>query len=163
MVELKPSGEVAWSHNTDGIPFAADRLANGNTLITLISKRGLVSERGLIEVDRAGQTVWSHAGNSGERLLDGTTLVTEEGAGRVLLVAADGKVLRTWNYDDPIDATLLPNGHLVVKQHHAVAVLDANGETLWRLERPLYVGMQVLGAGPFPANAAPVNTAPKKP
>jgi len=157
VVQLKPSGEVAWSHNTDGIPFAADRFANGNTLITLISKRGL------IEVDRAGQTVWSHAGNSGERLLDGTTLVTEEGADRVLLVAAGGKVLRTWNYDDPIDATLLPNGHLVVKQRHAVAVLDANGETLWRLERPLYVGMQVLGAGPFPAHAAPVNTAPKKP
>lgn len=159
VLELDPGGNVAWSVETEDHPFEADRLANGNTLITQFGKGGV------IEVDRAGKTVWSFAGNqltSAERLLDGTTLVTSIETDRVKLVAADGKELRAWTCADPMHAHLLPNGHLVVNRNDAVVVLDAEGKTLWQLERKQITGMQVLGAGPFRANATPAEPEPQK-
>ena len=162
VVELDPSGKVAWSVETAASPLEADRLANGNTLITLYDKGGV---GGVIEVDRAGKTVWSFAGSqltSAERLLDGTTLVTSVKADRIQLVGTDGKELRAWTFTDPMRAHLLPNGHLVVNAHAAVVVLDAEGKTLWQLERKLITGMQVLGAGPLRANAAAASQEPRK-
>ena len=159
VVELDPGGKVAWSVETADRPLEADRLANGNTLITLFGKGGV------IEVDRAGKTVWSFEGNqltSAERLLDGTTLVTGVKADRIQLVGTDGKELRAWTFVDPMRAQLLPNGHLVVNAHRAVVVLDAEGKTLWKLERLLITGMQVLGAGPFRANATAASQEPRK-
>jgi hypothetical protein len=159
VVELDPGGKVAWSVETADRPLEADRLANGNTLITLFGKGGV------IEVDRAGKTVWSFEGNqltSAERLLDGTTLVTGVKADRIQLVGTDGKELRAWTFVDPMRAQLLPNGHLVVNAHYAVVVLDAEGKTLWKLERKLITGMQVLGAGPFRANATAASQEPRK-
>ncbi len=159
VVELKPDGTVAWSIETPGMPFEVDRVANGNTLITQYNKGGV------IEVDRAGKTVWSFDGShlsSAERQLDGTTLVTDMESDRIQLVAANGKVLRTWECDGPMHAELLPNGHLVVNRREAVLVLDADGKKLWQLERKQILGMQVLGAGPFRANAAPASTETQK-
>lgn len=159
VVELDPGGNVAWSVETAGNPFDADRLANGNTLITQFGKGGV------IEVDRAGKTVWSFDGKqmtSAERLLDGTTLVTSIEADRIQLVGTDGKELRAWTFTDPMHAHLLPNGHLVVNHNDAAVVLDAEGKTLWQLERKQITGMQVLGAGPFRANAAAASPEPRK-
>ena len=159
VLELDPGGNVAWSVETEDHPFEADRLANGNTLITQFGKGGV------IEVDRAGKTVWSFEGNqltSAERLLDGTTLVTGVKADRIQLVGTDGKELRAWTFVDPMRAQLLPNGHLVVNAHRAVVVLDAEGKTLWKIERLLITGMQVLGAGPFRANATAASQEPRK-
>ena len=163
VVELKPDGEVAWSIEAPGMPFDADRLANGNTLITQYNNGGV------IEVDRSGKTVWSFAGSqlsSAERQLDGTTLVTTMESDRIDLVAADGKVLRTWKCEDPMLAELLPNGHLVVNQRTKVVVLASDGKVLWELERGPILGLQVLGAGPFPkappGDKPPAKAEPKK-
>ena len=159
VVELKPDGEVAWSIEAPGMPFDADRLANGNTLITQYNNGGV------IEVDRSGKTVWSFAGSqlsSAERQLDGTTLVTTMESDRIDLVAADGKVLRTWKCEDPMLAELLPNGHLVVNQRTKVLVLDGDGKVLWELERGLILGLQVLGAGPLVPSAPPGDKPPAK-
>ncbi len=160
VVELKPDGEVAWSIEAQGMPFDADRLANGNTLITQYI------DGGVIEVDRSGKTVWSFAGSqlsSAERQLDGTTLITALESDRIDLVAADGKVLRTWQCKEPRHAELLPNGHLVVNQGSTKAlVLDGDGKVLWELERGLILGMQLLGAGPFVPSAPPGDKPPAK-
>ena len=159
VLELDPGGNVAWSVETEGHPFEADRLANGNTLITQFDQGGV------IEVDRAGKTVWSFDGKqmtSAERLLDGTTLVTSIEADRIQLVGTDGKELRAWTFTDPMHAHLLPNGHLVVNHNDAAVVLDAEGKTLWQLERKQITGMQVLGAGPLRANAAAASQEPRK-
>ena len=159
VLELTPEGEVAWSIEPEGQPFEADRLANGNTLITL------AGEGSVIEVDRVGKTVWSFPGSgltSAERLLDGTTLVTSIQSDRILLVGADGKELHSWPCSDPMNAALLPNGHLIVYRRNGVMVLAPDGKTLWHFDREHILGMQVLGAGPFRANAAPASTQPPK-
>ena len=159
VLEIGPDGTVAWSIETQGHPFEVDRLANGNTLITQFNQGGV------IEVDRVGKTVWSFDGSqlsSAERQLDGTTLITDHGSNRVQLVAANGKALRTWACDGPMHAELLPNGCLVVNQRAKVLVLDADGKTLWQLERRPIYGMQVLGAGPFRANSAAASQEPRK-
>ena len=159
VVERKPDGTVAWSFETTGHPFEVDRLANGNTLITQFNQGGVV------EVDRAGKTVWSFDGShlsSAERQLDGTTLVTDMESDRIHLVAANGKVQRTWECEGPMHAELLPNGHLVVSRRNAVIVLDADGKELWQLERKQILGMQLLGAGPFRANARANDKTPTK-
>ena len=159
VVELKPDGAIAWSIETQGMPFEADRLANGNTLLTQFNHGGV------IEVDRAGNTIWSFDGSrltSASRQLDGTTLVTDTEYGRIHLVASDGKVQRTWECESPMRAELLPNGHLVVNQRENVLVLDADGKTLWQLERKQILGMQVLGAGPFRADSARAEPEPQK-
>lgn len=156
--EWQPNGEQAWTIETPGLPFEVDRLANGNTLITQFD------DGGLIEVDREGKTVWSFEGmnlTSAERQLDGTTLVTDQDTDRIRLVGANGTVLRSWACFDPDHAELLPNGHLVVNQGNAVLVLDADGKTLWSLERATITGMQVLGAGPYRAKTAPANAPPE--
>lgn len=155
--EWQPNGEQAWTIETPGLPFHVDRLANGNTLITQFD------DGGVIEVDREGQTVWSFEGmnlTSAARQLDGTTLVTDLDTDRIRLVGANGTVLRSWACSDPQHAELLPNGHLVVNQGNAVLVLDADGKTLWSLERANITGMQVLGAGPHRVNVAPTNVTP---
>lgn len=155
--ELRPNGDLAWSTKTDGMPFDADRLTNGNTLITQFDQGGVV------EVDRDGKTVWSYNGSqltSASRQLDGSTLVTELTANRVVLVQPNGEVRRTWGCTQPMRAELLPNGHLVVNERAAVRILDSDGHTLWKVERPNITSMQVLGAGPHRADAVPADTAP---
>lgn len=150
VVELKPDGTVAWSIEPEGRPVEADRLANGNTLITQWNVGGV------IEVDRAGKTVWSFAGNgltSAERLLDGTTLVTDMKSDCIRLIAAEGKELHSWPSTDPMHAALLPNGNLVVHRRSGVVVLAADGATLWQLDKEI-LGMQVLGAGPYHPDAS---------
>ncbi|MFO1032076.1 MAG: PQQ-binding-like beta-propeller repeat protein [Planctomycetota bacterium] len=152
--ELGPNGDSVWSTETNGMPFDADRLANGNTLITQYDTGGV------IEVDRNGKTVWSFDGTnltSAARQLDGSTLVTNMDTGHVTLVEPDGKSPRTWRCHQPMQAELLPDGHLVVNERQAVCILDADGKDLWRLERANILCMQLLGAGPLRANKAPVS------
>ncbi|MBL8736929.1 MAG: PQQ-binding-like beta-propeller repeat protein [Planctomycetes bacterium] len=158
--ELKPDGEQAWSTKTKGPLLDVDRLPNGNTLATQFGTGGV------IEIDRDGKTVWSFDGSeltSAARQLDGTTLITNTKSGHVLQVEPGGEVLRTWKCRDPWHAELLPSGHMVVNERQAVRILDANGKTVWSLERSNILGMQVLGAGPHRANATPPNVAPATP
>lgn len=157
--ELRPDGEQVWSTKTKGPLLDVDRLANGNTLATQYGTGGV------IEIDRDGKTVWSFDGSdltSAARQLDGTTLVTNMKSGHVLLVEPGGKVLRTWKCHEPWQAELLPSGHMVVNERRAVRILDADGKTAWSLERANILGMQVLGAGPHRANAAPATPPPPK-
>jgi hypothetical protein len=159
VVELKPDGSVAWSTETGGNPLGADRLANGNTLIVEFNQGGV------IEVNRNGKTVWSFASphlSSARRQLDGTTLVADRQTDRIRLVGSDGKVQRTWKCDGVLHAELLPNGHLVVNRNDTVLVLDDRALPLWVTERREIRGMQVLGAGPFRANATPTEPEPPK-
>jgi glucose/arabinose dehydrogenase len=75
VLEVVPKGEVVWE--SKGLPNAhdADRLPNGNTLVTLRNKGAV------LEIDRDGKVVFELQGLSSpsdaDRLPNGNTLVAE--------------------------------------------------------------------------------------
>ena len=74
-IEVSAAGEIVWQATNLPNVHDADRLPNGNTLVTLRNK-GVV-----MEVDRDGKTIWQLQGLSSpsdaDRLPNGHTLVAE--------------------------------------------------------------------------------------
>ena len=72
-------------------PRDADRLPNGNTLIT-DSRNGRI-----IEVTPSGEVVWSYGGlkvpYDADLLPDGTILISDSGRARVIIVDKGGNLL----------------------------------------------------------------------
>ena len=75
VLEVSPDGEIVWE--AKGLPNAhdADRLPNGNTLVTLRNKGAV------LEIDRDGKVVFELTGLSSpsdaDRLPNGNTIVAE--------------------------------------------------------------------------------------
>lgn len=105
--EYDPTGNVVWEHATGRRLYSAIRLANGNTLL------GLGDGHSVVEVDRAGKTVWSIGEKElpgiqlawitmVERLPNGNTLIVNCHAGpenpQLLEVTPDKKVV--WTFKD---------------------------------------------------------------
>jgi hypothetical protein len=104
--EVTPEKKIVWRYKIP-FPYLATRLDNGNTLIS--SGDGYGSPRGyyLIEVDRAGQTVWKYGGDDAPadqklnwpsgfvRMPDGTIYVSEAQGADIKVISHDKKLLRT--------------------------------------------------------------------
>lgn len=117
--EVNRSGDVVWQHLDPGASHDVDRLANGNTLYARTwAGRG---EAQVIEVDGAGETVWSWDGleafgghvvfgtlsdeadgwmhvNEVDRADDGTTLVVIRNFNKLVHVDAAGAVVDTFTF-----------------------------------------------------------------
>ncbi|HYV39457.1 MAG TPA: hypothetical protein VE988_27455, partial [Gemmataceae bacterium] len=105
VLEVSPEKKIVWSYPVP-FPYLATRLPNGNTLIS--SGDGYGSPRGwyVIEVDKAGKTVWKYGGAdapkdqqmkfpSGHiRLANGNTLIAEAQGNLIREVTPDKKVVR---------------------------------------------------------------------
>ena len=103
--EVTPEKKIIWRYKIP-FPYLATRLENGNTLIS--SGDGYGSPRGyyVIEVDKAGKTVWKYGGDEAPaeqqlkfpsgfvRLADGTTYISEAHNADIRVVSADKKTLR---------------------------------------------------------------------
>lgn len=106
VVEADASGKQVWEC-CEGLehPLAAQRLANGNTLI------GDARGGRVIEVDRGKNVVWEYArpeiGNmrmrNSKRTEAGTTLISIEAEAKVIEVDAAGKTI--WSWQAPGDTT----------------------------------------------------------
>jgi outer membrane protein assembly factor BamB len=99
VLEVNPDKELVWRYELP-FPYLAQRLENGNTLISSgagAGKKGYF----LIEVDPAGQTVWKYGGEevpaneqlnwpSGfVRMSDGTIYVSECQSARIRVISPD--------------------------------------------------------------------------
>jgi hypothetical protein len=76
VVELDRRGRVAWQVRGLPKPFSVQRLDSGNTLVCRYGEGGAV-----VEVDVAGQVVWSHAvpnATHAQRLTNGHTLIATD-------------------------------------------------------------------------------------
>ena len=142
-------------------PLGIERLPSGNTLIT--DGGGAyytTTDAAIMEVSPAGELVWLYVGqlafpHSAERLLDGSTLVSDTSHDRVFGVDSDGEIL--WSSDDwgtgsgslsdgshlhyPNDAELLESGNLLItdRNNDRVIEVDATGQVVWtygQLTRP---------------------------
>jgi len=112
VIEVGPAGEIVWSYGGGGEldwPRDADRLANGNTLIT-DSRHGRV-----IEIDPAGAIVWSFEGLAlpyeADRLPDGNTLIADNSHRRVIEVTPAGEISFAFsNFQEELPAALVNAG-----------------------------------------------------
>lgn len=104
VLEVNPAKEIVWQYELP-FPYLAQRLENGNTLISSgagAGKHGYF----LIEVDPAGKTVWKYGGDDAPaeeklnwpsgfvRLPDGTIYVSECRSARIRVISPDRKSFR---------------------------------------------------------------------
>lgn len=104
VLEVNPAKEIVWRYEVP-FPYLAERLANGNTLISSGEGAG---QKGyyLIEVDPAGKTVWKYGGAEAPkeeqlnwpsgfaRLADGTIYVSECHSALLRVISPDRKSFR---------------------------------------------------------------------
>jgi hypothetical protein len=108
VLEVSPAGEIVWSFGGEDVlnwPRDADRLENGNTLIT-DSRNHRV-----LEVDREGQVVWTFEGLAipyeADRLPNGNTLIADNSHRRVIEVSRAGDILWSFrNFEEGLPVAL---------------------------------------------------------
>ncbi len=127
---------IVWQYGETGVPGIgpgrlasprnAQRLLNGNTLITDSSDRNNTGNR-VIEVTPGGEIVWQHgiAGEAGvdeerlhnpsaaQRLGDGNTVIVEEDVNRMIEVSVEGEIVDWYGGGKPVaenGALLKPRG-----------------------------------------------------
>jgi hypothetical protein len=138
-------GNIVWEMTGLDEPYDAERLANGNTLITDTGKNRVV------EVDSSGNIIWDYDGLDdpidAERLANGNTLIAEFGSiitpgGVIEIDNADNIV---WQYTDsysPMDIERLANGNTLITEigkfssSGRVIEVDNAGNIVWE-----YVGL----------------------
>ena len=135
--------EIVWEYS-NGLyrPSDADRLPNGNTLIT-----DMWHDR-IIEVTPDGTIVWEYTGGihlpaDAERLPNGNTLIADRYSGypqgtwdRVLEVDPDGNIvwqMRAYPIQGPYDAERLSNGNtlIAVTMNDIVIEVTPNNTVVW--------------------------------
>lgn len=99
VIEVSPTGAILWQYLTSNraeAPQYAQRLSNGNTLVTLPNR--------VLEVDTAGKQVWSspvafHRAVQANRIEGNKTLIVDRGlggGGKVTEINSSGQII--WEY-----------------------------------------------------------------
>ncbi len=139
-------GKILWQKDGLGAdPVNVQRLANGNTFIA--------TEKELLEVDRAGKTVWSQSFPNlmaASRSRDGSITCLDQ-AGQCVRLSSDGKELKRFPSGDKavyhgcLEVTA--NGRILIAQHNEnrVIEMDAEGRVLWQAAAP-----KIARATPMP-------------
>lgn len=159
------AGQIEWEMPWGGI-HDIHVLENGNLMVQQNNQK-------VVEIDRqTKQVVWSYDcatanGNAGKRvevhafqpLREGRVMIAESGAGRIIEINRDGKLLKkmklTLNHPDPHSDTRLvrklASGNYLVC-HEADGFVreydSASGEVVWAYEVPLFGKPQKPGHGP---------------
>ncbi len=128
---------LTWTHDADYLE-ATDTFLLADTTVTKE-----YADR-VIEVDRAGNVLWSYVPaedeypNDADRLPGGNTLVSLRNANRIDEVAPDGTVV--WSFgkkSGPLDGLhnpdRLPNGNTIVadSNHNRIGEVDRAGNVVW--------------------------------
>jgi hypothetical protein len=197
ILEVNPAGEIVWLYaggpvvsgsRTMAFPHSAERLADGDTLISdtghdrvfrvnaagdivwtsddwgggsgalsdgshlhypndaelLDNGHLLITDRNndrVIEVDAAGQVVWSYGQltrpHNGDRLANGNTLIANSEENVIVEVSPAGEIV--WSYggqgvlDWPRDADRLADGHTLItdSRGNRVVEVDPGGQVVW--------------------------------
>ena len=134
VIEVDNAGNIVWEKTELSMPMDAERLSNGNTLITIYG------DQLVIEVDNAGNIVWEKAGLTepmdAERLSNGNTLITEFGGNRVIEVNSTGDIVwQKTGLSSPFDAERLFDGNTLIVEANVVdgrvIEIDSTGTIVW--------------------------------
>jgi len=158
------NGKVVWSYDLKSSIHCFQMLPNGNLLTHQQFKQ-------LIEIDPAGKIVWTYDsstanGNAGQklevhtfqRLANGNTMIVENGVGRVIEVAPEGRLVKKFSlqvdhpdpHRDVRRAHQLPNGNVLACQERDGKVVEYNsaGRVVWSYQVPLFGKAPQGGHGP---------------
>ncbi len=133
VIEVDSGGTIIWEKAGLDIPVDAERLTNGNTLITELTNNRV------IEVDSGGNIVWSYSALNGpwdaERLDNNNTLICETYNNRVIEVDNNGTIV--WEKADlnmPVDAERLATGNTLITElyNNRVIEVDSGGTIIWQ-------------------------------
>ncbi|HVW27870.1 MAG TPA: hypothetical protein VHC69_21035 [Polyangiaceae bacterium] len=163
-IEVTSEGTLVWEK--DGLVglYGVQRLDSGNTLLTVQGDYTEANPAEIVEVNSAGDLVWSFRGDSvgllapsAERLPNGNTLIGDNsgyfsGTARVIEVDPTGKVV--WTFASGIYGVYgvlrLANGHTLINDQGNGRLIEVapNGDIVWRyggLDTP--GGFDVLPSG----------------
>ena len=131
VIEVDSTGTIVWQKVGLNSPSDAERLPNGNTLISETNR--------VFEVNIAGTVVWEKAGLNlpidVERLENGNTLITEFGNDRVIEINSTGTIV--WQKSGlswPTDAERLENGNTLILEYYfknRVIEVNSGGSIVW--------------------------------
>ncbi|MEW6607174.1 MAG: hypothetical protein AB1414_06920 [bacterium] len=156
VIEVQPTGisggTIVWEYSTNQVGTISDvrKLDNGNILITgYADKVREIQPTGAI----GGNIVWQYddlGAWEAERLNDGSTLITLPSHNQVIRVAGSPSTT-IWSYgqydvrgsgtnqlDDPMDATQLPNGNILITERYNHRVIEvqpvgtSGGNIVWQ-------------------------------
>jgi outer membrane protein assembly factor BamB len=134
VTERNQRGDILWKKQAQNIwPFAAQRLPNGNTLIS--------GTMGIVEVDRAGKDVFTFNRPTNDIMSAGKTrngeyvFLTRQ---QVITLDNAGKELRNFNLNNQNQVAtycneILPNGNVIVAGAWMQKVMeyDTTGKVVW--------------------------------
>jgi hypothetical protein len=132
VTERTPAGKIVWEKQVGSNPVSCQRLPNGNTFVATVT--------GLTEFTRDGKQVYSYAKPyhvfAAVKLRNGH-IVYVHSNGRVVELDRAGKEVRSLNVGGTNGwggVEVLPNGHFLVAQYGANAVVevDKTGKVVWQ-------------------------------
>jgi HEAT repeat protein len=134
VAEWNSRREILWHKQVNGPPVSCQRLANGNTGITMAN--------GLLEVDRNGKDVFTyqrpqHDIMCGSRGSDGQWVFITH-ACQVIRVDSTGKEIKSFSTGGgqvPWSIELLPNSRILMPLpgHNRVVEYDSDGKIVWEV------------------------------
>jgi PQQ-like domain len=137
ILEVDKTGKETFSHTRPGgeLIMRAQKLPNGD--IAMVTQLGVTR---YVRMDKNGKELATFAvdvrtsGGRIEVLPNGHVLIPENGNGRVVEHDAQGKIVKEMNVEQPIAASILPNGHMMVTSMNpqlGAMELDRNGKEIW--------------------------------
>lgn len=133
VIEIDLDGNIIWQYN-NVFPESAERLANGNTLITDLGHYRV------IEVTPTGDIVWEinnlRVPHRASRLSNGNTLLAERDNGRVIEVNSSGAIVwQVTGLPFVTSAQRLENGNTLLNQSASKRVfeVDSTGVIVWQI------------------------------
>jgi outer membrane protein assembly factor BamB len=133
LVELDGNGKETFSLKQGNSLFDAERLANGNYLITIYTQRAVR------EITRKGRIVWEYKAlktpMDADRLPSGNTLISDITRG-LIEVDPKGKIVWEFKTQSSYQAERLPNGNTLIPEYggNRVIEVDPKGKIVWEFK-----------------------------
>ncbi|HTW91237.1 MAG TPA: T9SS type A sorting domain-containing protein [bacterium] len=146
VIEVDSLFNIVWSYTNLTGPHGANRLPNGNTLISNSSG----SPNRIVEVDPLDSVVWQYATGlswprSCQRLANGNTLIGDSYHNRAIEVDSIGTIVWTLTgLSTPFQAARLANGHTMVSTGARVIEVDAAKNIVWQYPPVSAVAVETL-------------------
>jgi len=132
--EVTREKEIVWEQRTTGNCTDAQRLENGNTLVSASNR--------VVEYSPDKDVVWEYSGGQqiygARRLPNGNTLTCDIGQNKVAEVNQEQQIVWEFGERYPGDAFRLSNGNTLITTANRFVEVDPSGEVVWEKAEASY-------------------------